>query len=586
MATWVVGQQPGDDFTDLNTALNDAGVADGDTFHIRDDAPLAGEAYEYNHQNLVIEPHPDNASERWSMVGPGSGNGLRLWGGNNTVRKADVSEFGVAFDVSGMHEDLRIWNCQRGITNGGSARRCFIYDTTEYAILVGGSVTIENVVVARSGGWSSVRTGQESVIRHLTIVGVPAGREGLTPGILCEIFNVYIEGLGTKGINGGNSIVRHAHVHGTWTDAAFSNCDEFQTTETTDAADAAVFLDAASDDYRPGAGSPLIGAGIWADLARDFDGVEYGDAISGIGQASFDGTDDYLQVPLPSEIIASDFSTFFWIRKVTGDNLMTRYRSDDTTIAAKLDDAAGGLIYKSGTSQHTLNPSRLLDYNGWFFVGWTVEYATRTVKLYRDGVEVATAVFNADWRPPLAGDIIRWGQDPDDAPDPGWVQAKFSQITYWDAALTPAEVDELRGSAAPIDAAQHSKALNLVAAYNLDGDADDSAGSYDATANGGIAFAALELRRNVTIGAYEAVLPPEVASVAVPAAGVLRVTFTKEMQNVPSLVKVENYTVTPIDGARAVGIRSVTRIDATNVDLACVGLEPNREYRVEVNTDA
>lgn len=594
MALWVVGQSPGDDFTSLHTAVNDGSVVDGDTIHVRDDAVLSETVTQYTRKNMIIDAHPDNASGKFEMMGSATGTALTMnaANGNNTLRNAKIHNYQNGVDWRGTLEDCEIYDMADRGTNSlyGAMRRCFIHDTGEYGHL--GGANIENCLFVRCGAWASCRNDGAGTYycRNTIIIGTLAGHKGLQMGTSGTVSNVYVEGSGTIGIETGlDFLVRNCHVHGTWSTAAYSVAGganfKMACVETTDAGDAAVFKDAASDDYRIGANSPLIGKGHWTGLTTDYDGKPYGAAIPNQGQASFNGTSSYIQIAgSPPATVGSDYSVFYWAKAGAsgGDNVMSRYRSDDTTLAIRLSDWAGKMAVASNGSEVAVDPSHWRDVNGWFFFGWTVDYASRAVTLYRNGIQVDQTTFGANWRPPNAGDVIRWGQDPLDTPNPGWYEMTLAQVTYWGVKLSQAEIDELHKGNAPITLTKHSKFTDLVSAYEFATDASDSIGSYDGSPTD-VTFQTLEVFGGVDIGAFAAPVPTTVVSLTSPSAGVLRVTYSKEMQDVPSLVKIENYKVVPIDGGRAVGIASATRFNATNVDLVVVGLLPGLSYRVEVS---
>jgi hypothetical protein len=204
------------------------------------------------------------------------------------------------------------------------------------------------------------------------------------------------------------------------------------------------YLDAANPRSYSGTGltaNGLVG-GIGGTL---FNGVGFSSVNN--GSFTFDGGDDYINIPNAAALNPTIITISCWVKFTTFTNNANLVSKGFTSVAGPFiqyslkmgdfeatRDLYGFQISNNGTNVTVTSASRLLT-NKYYFL--TATYDGTTLKLYRDGIQDANSTASsgaiASYATPLQ--IGRWGTQGSQ-----YFNGNISQVSMYNRALTAQEI--------------------------------------------------------------------------------------------------------------------------------------------------
>jgi len=221
-----------------------------------------------------------------------------------------------------------------------------------------------------------------------------------------------------------------------------------------------------------------------------------------IGQAfQFDGVNDMVTLPNNSLNINGDFSASAWVKYTIGSGIKT-ILSNNALLTSPTRQYGWGLYlnsnnilfqtYDSTSTVGSLFYTATLTSGTWYHI--TVTKSGTTKRIYLNGTEVANASVNnitytATHRPTIGG------QRYDATGMEYFSVSPIDEVNVWTKELTSTEVTELYNSGTGkqypyVVEAPSSLLTNLYAIYKGENNANDSLGTYNGTAQGGLTYSA------------------------------------------------------------------------------------------------
>ena len=178
---------------------------------------------------------------------------------------------------------------------------------------------------------------------------------------------------------------------------------------------------------------------------------------------NFNGSGDRIDITGLPDFGGGSFTTSFWIKSSVDANNAYILSRSGFSFTISQSGTNSNLRYRVQTSAaNTIYGNTILD-NTWHHCVMTFDSTANEFKVFEDGVQVSSTVTTSG---SLASgtSTVYLASFATGAP---FKSGNFSNLSMWNAALTPTQVTELYNNGTPSNLSSHSATSNLVSWYKL-----------------------------------------------------------------------------------------------------------------------